>query len=168
MKKLFYIIVLVLAITACGKKSNPAPPAPPTVSGKFKLVQNSDTLYKNDNIANGVIEIINQNAGGDTSYVNPGTPQLVVTPNVIPGYNPVTAMTDTLNFKSTTSGTEITSTGSPTFTYDLPTNFFYSGIADGTISIKLYKLNSTTVKLVISQTDGLYIGSRRAKIFVRP
>jgi hypothetical protein len=168
MKKLLYVVLLGLAITACGKKSAPAPPSTPTVSGKFKLVQNSDTLYKNDNIANGVIEIINQNAGGDTSYLNPATPQLVVTPNVIAGYDPITAMTDTLNFTTTSTGVEITPFGSPKFNYDLSTNFFYSGIADGTISIKLYKLNATTVKLVISQVDGLYIGSRRAKIFVKP
>lgn len=166
MKKLFYLMLLSLAIVGCSKKSSPTTSKPvPTVSGKFKLVQNSDTLYKNDNIADGVAEVLNQNAMGDTAYLNPATPQLVVQPNPIVDYDAVTAMTDTLNFTSTTAGVEITSMGSHPFTYNLSTNFYYSGIADGTISEKVYKINATTVKLTITQRDGNYIGSTKALFY---
>src|ERR1700744_3649054 len=131
MKKLIYTMILFTAIiSACGKKSTPKPKTTPltSLSGKYVLYLNSDTLYKNSNMANGVAEIINQNAGGDTAYINPGTPQLVVQPNPILNYNPVKAMLDTLTFTSATDGEEKTSTGIFAFSYSLQTGVFFNFI----------------------------------------
>lgn len=163
MKKITYLIILLAAtIAACSKKSTPKPKPPVlSLSGKYVLYLNSDTLYKNRNIANGVSEIINQNAGGDTAYINPGTPQLVVQPNPIPNYNPVKAMRDTLTFSSATDGEEKTATGVFAFSYSLQTGVFYNFITDPTISEKIVSISSTKVKLIITQkNNGIVTGTR--------
>jgi len=162
MKKIAYIIIgLTAVIAACGKKSTPKPTPPVlSLSGKYVLYLNSDTLYKGSSAAAGIAEIINQNAGGDTAYMNPATPQLVVKPNVIVGYNPVTAMLDTVNFTSDTEGKERTSLGTFDFTYSLQTGVFYD-LSDHSIAEKIIRLNDNTVKLIITQkANGAVIGNR--------
>jgi len=154
-------MLFTAALAACGKKSTPTPKPPEaTVSGKYVLYLNSDTLYKGSSAAKGIAEIINQNAGGDTAYINPGTPQLVVKPNVIVGYNPVTAMLDTVNFISATEGKERTSVGTFDFIYSLQTGVFYD-LSDHSIAEKIIRLNDNTVKLIITQkANGEVIGNR--------
>jgi|GEM_PF-3063673 hypothetical protein len=161
MKKVTYIIMLFAAtIAACGKKSTPKPTPVLSLSGKYVLYLNSDTLYKGSSASDGIAEIINQNAGGDTAYINPGTPQLVVHPNVIVGYNPVTAMLDTVNFTSATEGKERTSVGTFDFIYSLQTGVFYD-LSDHSIAEKIIRLNDNTVKLIITQkANGAVIGNR--------
>lgn len=159
-------MALTATITACGKKSTPKPTDPAvTVSGKYVLYLNSDTLYTGGNIANGVEEIINQNAGGDTAYIHPGTPKLVVQPNPIVNYNPVKAMLDTLNFTSATDGDEKTSTGNFAFSYSLQTGVFFNNIADPTISEKIVVLSSTKVKLIITQKSGIAVTGNRGNYY---
>lgn len=166
MKKIAYFVMLLTAtIAACSKKSAPKPTPVLSLSGNYVLYLNSDTLYKNSNIANGVAEIINQNAGGDTAYINPGTPQLVVKPNPIINYNPVKAMLDTLSFSSATDGKEITSTGTYNFAYALQTGVFYNFINDPTISEKIMALSSTKVKLIITQKNGNIITGTRGNYY---
>lgn len=166
MKKFTYLIILLTAaIAACGKKSTPKPTPVLSLSGKYVLYLNSDTLYKNGNIANGVAEIINQNAGGDTAYINPATPQLVVQPNPILNYNPVKAMLDTLNFTSATDGQEKTSTGTFNFAYSLQTGVFYNFITDPTISEKIVSISTTKVKLIITQKNGNTITGTRGNYY---
>ena len=167
MKKIAYIIIALTAtIAACGKKSSPKPANPDvTLSGKYVLYLNSDTLYTNGNIANGVAEIINQNAGGDTAYINPGTPQLVVQPNPIVNYDPVKAMRDTLTFTSATDGQEKTSTGNFAFTYSLKTGAFFNYITDPTISEKIVAINSNKVKIIITQKSGIAVKGTRGNYY---
>ena len=167
MKKITYLIILLSAtIAACGKKSTPKPTTPVvSLSGKYVLYLNSDTLYKNSNIADGISEIINQNAGGDTAYINPATPQLVVQPNPIVGYDPVKAMRDTLSFSSATDGQEKTSLGTYNFAYALQTGVFYNFINDPTISEKIIAINSTKVKLIITQKNGNTITGTRGNYY---
>ena len=166
MKKIAYIIIgLTAVIAACGKKSTPKPTPVLSLSGKYVLYLNSDTLYKNSNIANGISEIINQNAGGDTAYINPATPQLVVQPNPIVGYDPVKAMRDTLTFSSATDGEEKTSLGAYAFAYSLQTGLFYDFINDPTISEKIIALSSTKVKLIITQKNGNTITGTRGNYY---
>ena len=168
MKKLTYIIIVLTAtIAACGKKSTPKPTPVLSLSGKYVLYLNSDTLYKNSNIADGIAEIINQNAGGDTAYINPATAQLVVQPNPIVNYNPVKAMRDTLSFSSATDGKEITAIGTYNFAYSLQTGLFYNFINDPTISEKIISLSSTKVKLIITQKNGNTITGTRGNYFIK-
>ena len=168
MKKLTYIIILLTAtIAACSKKSTPKPTPVLSLSGKYVLYLNSDTLYKNSNIADGISEIINQNAGGDTAYINPATAQLVVQPNPIVNYNPVKAMRDTLSFSSATDGKEITAIGTYNFAYSLQTGLFYNFINDPTISEKIISLSSTKVKLIITQKNGNTITGTRGNYFIK-
>ena len=167
MKKITYIVMLfTVTIAACGKKSTPKPTPPDvTLSGKYVLYLNSDTLYTNSNIANGVDEIINQNAGGDTAYIHPATPQLVVQPNPIVNYDPVKAMKDTLIFTSATDGQEKTSTGNFAFSYSLQTGVFYNFISDPTISKIIVRLNDNTVKLIITQKSGNTVSGTRGNYY---
>jgi len=168
MKKLTYILILFTAvIAACGKKSTPQPKTTPltSLSGKYVLYLNSDTIYKNSNIANGVAEIINQNAGGDTAYINPGTPQLVVQPNPIVNYNPVTAMRDTLTFTSATDGEEKTATGNHAFSYSLQTGVFFNFITDPTISEKITATTADKVKITITQKNNGVIFATRGNYY---
>jgi hypothetical protein len=169
MKKITYIIILLTAIiAACGKKSTPKP-TPPVLSliGKYVLYLNSDTLYKNSNIADGIAEITIQNAGGDTAYINPATPQLVVKPNYIPNYDPVKAMLDTLTFSTATDGKEKTSTGNFAFSYSLQTGVFFNFITDPTVSERIVSINSTKVKIIITQKNGNTVTGTRGNYYTK-
>ena len=169
MKRIAYALILLTAtIAACSKKSNPKPtPTVVTLSGKYVLYLNSDTLYKNGNIANGIAEILNQNAGGDTSYINPATPQLVVKPNYIINYDPVKAMLDTLTFSTETDGQQKTATGVYNFAYSLQTGQFYNFINDPSISEKIVSLNATKVKLIITQKSGNTVTGTRGNYYTK-
>ena len=169
MKRIVYVIIgLTTVIAACGKKSTPKPTTPAvTLSGKYVLYLNSDTLYTNSNIADGVDEIINQNAGGDTAYIHPVTPQLVVQPNPIVNYDPVKAMLDTLTFTSATDGEEKTSTGNYAFSYSMQTGVFFNFITDPTISEKITATSSTKVKITITQKSGNTVTGTRGDYYMK-
>jgi hypothetical protein len=158
MKKLLFPILLLTIFAAC-KKSSPNDnhqQSSATPSNKYVKYKSLDTVY-HENAANGIDNILQLTALGDTAYYYAADQQTITPrPNVMSNYNGTLSMTDTLNFTSETVGIEnneglilpfIYSMPNHTFSYvDPKVNLYYA--------VTIYQLNTTTVEVLGTMKSG--------------
>ena len=170
-KYLLYLLLIPIGLIACEKAKEPgftpgpAPvvpsPSPATtipgqqttgLSGKYALYMKVDTFYNYYLATKADVDVTHETLTGDTFYLKAGTPNQVVQPNAITGYDPKSELADTLNFTSAKGGTEIYPSYSESFTYDLPAKVFNKLYNPGT-SARIFKIDEKTVEVVTTILD---------------
>lgn len=156
MKKLYYLLALGALIAGCSKKSSFTPAGAKGLTGSYKLYSIVDTVYNTPNTNNSIEFINHKNAGGDTTYLNPGTTFYRVEPNPSGNYNGTFVMADTMKFTSATKGTYSDHLGdSYGFTYNLATRAYNDGAVEDGVTENMIVLPGNKLQIIVtSMQDG--------------
>jgi len=168
MKKYLVYLFLIFIVTEGCKKQHPEPQPPPTntsgLSGKYVMYMKIDTFYNYSSPTQYTLNVTHETLTGDTLYLNSGTPNQVIQPNPIAGYNPTTALADTLIFTNDNSGTRNVPGGAIDFKYNISLKSYVEipvpGISNHIISIGTNAVEVTTqvidVDGGVSDSNGWY------------
>jgi hypothetical protein len=132
--------------------------APVDTSKKYVLYQKIDTSYNYYSSTGYYLDVTHQTLTGDTLYLKSGTPDQVIQPNPIAGYNPATALADTLIIYTSSHGVEKSPTNVAGFDYDLPSGNISQGVTVPGMSRKIYALGKNVLIIVeryLDQDGGL-------------
>jgi len=145
MKKvlLFFLGVFIL----CGCKKSAMPSLSTNPYGKFVEYRIADTVFLNNDRRQGIAQVTVETETGDTAYYKPGTSDYSFEPNLISNYSASWAVNKTLDFVSSTVGSE------SGFDYEFPDTFIYSLQTGSFNDGSAFTTNTYSVKDVISQPN---------------
>ena len=143
-KYLPYVYLIAIILTGCSKHHTDPQPQPSnadTVSGMYVMYLQLDTAYDYYSTTQFNLDVTHETLTGDTLYLKSGTANQVIQPNPIAGYNPKTALADTVYVKKNSTGYQF-SEPSARFTIGTPGS-----------STKFYLLNKNTVEVIYKYID---------------
>ena len=151
MKQLYFALLAVIIILGCNKTTvttkKTGTSTPQVLTGSYKLYHVADTTFDTSTSSVTIQSIEMKWQGGDTTYYNPGTQYYAV--SVYQQYNPATALSDTLVFKTVSTGVENQGFGvSSPFTYSTQTKTWADSFQDAGEIQALFIINPNTIEVL--------------------
>jgi hypothetical protein len=155
-KYLLHLSLITISLAGCNKQHTDTQPQlqqqaqqqtptlpsnPDTVSGKYVLYLELDTVYDYYSATQFNYDVTHETLTGDTVYLKAGTANQVIQPNPIAGYDPKVALADTVYVTK----------GSTGYQFSEPSNIFTIGTPGS--STKFYLLNKNRVELIYKYID---------------
>lgn len=152
-KHILYFLLIAIGVAACKKQHAVPPPQNITgLRGKYVMYLKIDTFYNYTSPTQYTFNVTHETLTGDTLYLNSGTPNQVVQPSPIAGYDPAKALADTLDFLTDYSGTNNVPGGAFSFRYSLPLKS-YVVLAPPGESSQLISIGSNAVEVTTQVID---------------